>query len=317
MTELLTKGLIWHSKSAYSSLMILVRKKDQSWCMCINYRALNKVTIPDKFPIPMIDELLDELHGSYYFSKLYLNSEYHQILMKPENVEKTAFKTHEEAQRFIVTVGTKSLSQLTDDRIWWNGAKDGIFSVKSSYDVLNIGGQHLVPVKMIWNPIVPTKVGFFVWEVWWGKILTMDQLKKRGHSLASRCPFCGQKEEDMEHLLIHCSKVWELWTTLFSLSEGGWVCPYTVKELLMGWVWIPLKKKEVKLWRAAPLCLLWAIWIERNKVVFEDMQFSLNRLKTFFLRSFREWTIMIPDVNLSFLRGVLGRVFGLSCPVYF
>ena len=44
---------------------------------------------------------------------------------------------------------------------------------------------------LIWNPLVPTKVGFFVWEVWWGKILTMDQLKKRGFSLASRCPFCG------------------------------------------------------------------------------------------------------------------------------
>ena len=46
----------------------------------------------------------------------------------------------EEAQRFIVTVGTKSLSQLTGDRIWWNGAKDGSFSIKSSYDVLDIGG---------------------------------------------------------------------------------------------------------------------------------------------------------------------------------
>ena len=42
-------------------------------------------------------------------------------------------------------------------------------------------------VKMLWNPIVPTKVGFFAWEVWWGKILTMNQLQKRGFSLASRC----------------------------------------------------------------------------------------------------------------------------------
>ena len=80
----------------------------------------------------------------------------------------------------------------------------------------------------------------------------------------------------------------------------------------MGWVWLPLKKKEAKLWRVVPVCLLWAIWIERNKVVFEDMQFSLDRLKTFFIRSFREWATMIPDVNLSFLRGKHDRVFSLG-----
>ena len=96
-----------------------------------------------------------------------------------------------------------------------------MISVKSSYDLLEGGRQQLVPVKMIWNPITPTKVGFFVWEVWWGKILTMDQLKKRDFSLANRCPFCGQTEEVLEHLFIHCPQIWDLWITLFSLSEGG------------------------------------------------------------------------------------------------
>ena len=76
----------------------------------------------------------------------------------------------EEAQRFICIVNTKSLSLLSDDRLRWNRAKDGMFSVKSSYDLLEGGRQQLVPVKMIWNPLVPTKVGFFVREVWWGKI---------------------------------------------------------------------------------------------------------------------------------------------------
>ena len=95
----------------------------------------------------------------------------------------------EEAQRFICIVSTKSLSPLLDDRLRWNGAKDGTFSVKSSYDLLEGGRQQLVPFKMIWNPLVPTKVGFFVWEVWWGKILSMDQLKKRGFSLAQQVYF--------------------------------------------------------------------------------------------------------------------------------
>ena len=140
----------------------------------------------------------------------------------------------EKAQRFICTLSTKRLSPLLVDILRWNGAKDGMFLVKSCYDLLEGGRQQLVSVKMIWNPIAPKKVGFFVWEVWWGKILTMDQLKKRGFSLASRCPFCGQTDKVLEHLFIHCPKIWKLWTTLFSLSEGGWVCPYMVKELLMG-----------------------------------------------------------------------------------
>ena len=58
--------------------------------------------------------------------------------------------------------------------------KNGSFSVKTCFDLLEGGSQQLVPIKMLWNPIVPTKVRFFAWEVWWGKILTMDQLKKRG-----------------------------------------------------------------------------------------------------------------------------------------
>ena len=102
----------------------------------------------------------------------------------------------------------------------------------------------------------------------------MDQLKKRGFSL-EWVSFLWADERSLGASFYPLPKIWALWTTLFSLLEGGWVCPYLVKELIMGWVCLPLKKKEVKLWRAAPLCLLWAIWIERNKVVFEDERFRL------------------------------------------
>ena len=102
LEELLSKGFIRPSISPWGAPVLFVKKKDGSLQLCIDYRQLNRVTIPNQYPLPRIDELFDQLQGSQVYSKIDLRSGYHQLRVQDSDVPKTAFRTRYGHYEFLV-----------------------------------------------------------------------------------------------------------------------------------------------------------------------------------------------------------------------
>ena len=118
----------------------------------------------------------------------------------------------------------------------WTTSKSGAFLVKSLYSMLEPRVSLLFPCGSIWRANVPSKVAFFAWEASWGKILTLEQVQRRGYSLANRCFLCLSEVEMVDHLLLHCVKMRALWSLIFSFFFGvDWVLSGSVKDTLLGW----------------------------------------------------------------------------------
>nr|GFB85577.1 retrotransposon protein [Tanacetum cinerariifolium] len=102
LQELLERGFIRPSVSPWGAPVLFIKKKDGSMRLCIDYRELNKITIRNRYPLPRIDDLFDQLQGAMHFSKINLRSGYHQLRVKEQDISKTAFRTRYGHYEFLV-----------------------------------------------------------------------------------------------------------------------------------------------------------------------------------------------------------------------
>ncbi|GJZ35118.1 putative reverse transcriptase domain-containing protein [Tanacetum coccineum] len=102
LKQLQDKGFIRPSSSPWGAPVLFVKKKDGSFRMCIDYREFNKLTIKNRYPLPRIDDLFDQLQGSQYFSKIDLRSGYHQLRVHKDDIPNTVFRTRYGHFEFIV-----------------------------------------------------------------------------------------------------------------------------------------------------------------------------------------------------------------------
>ena len=134
----------------------------------------------------------------------------------------------EEVERFLHFLHNKKIRLFQEDRLLLKESMIDGFSVRHMYRKLMYSLPTYFPCRSIWNPIVLSKLGFFAWEASWGKVLILDQLKRRGIPLVNRCFLCEENEETIDHLFIHCSRAKMLWDLLLAITDSNWVFPRTV-----------------------------------------------------------------------------------------
>ena len=117
--------------------------------------------------------------------------------------------------RFLQTLHDQNFRPTCEDKLLLKDVKEKGFSVKIMYKGFDVSPAFDFPYRLVWNPVVPPKIGVFAWEAAWGKVLMLDQPKRRGMTFANRCFMCEEEEETIDYLLIHCKCAKMLWDPFF------------------------------------------------------------------------------------------------------
>ena len=140
-------------------------------------------------------------------------------------------------ERFLSSVHRKKIRPWIEDKLLLKGSSHGNFSVRTMYNGLDFSPDIDFPFRSVWNSAIPSKISFFTWKASWEKVITLDQLKRRGRTLGNRCSFCEEDEETIDHLL---RMLWELFFTIVGTS---WVFSHSVLHTLLAWQGAPMGKK--------------------------------------------------------------------------
>jgi hypothetical protein len=186
------------------------------------------------------------------------------------------------------------------DRLWWVPSKKGVFKVKSFFSFLvGFEGRHF-PWKRAWQTQAPSRVAFFAWTAALGKILTVDNLKKRKIIIVDRCYLCKRDGESVDHLLLHCDVASTFCGIMFFL---GLVCLELCLEELSTYLLLGrrLEGQGVLRYGRWSICILWCVWKERNLRRFEYMENSLEDIVVSFLHMLYLWTVtFLSPLSISY-----------------
>jgi hypothetical protein len=185
---------------------------------------------------------------------------------------------------FFTLLYSNSLDRDGKDKLWWSPSRKGKFDVRSFYKSLAFKETSHFPWKSSWRTKVPLKVAFFAWAAELGKILTLDNLRKRRVIVIDRCYMCKKNGESVDHLLIHYDVTCVLWNAIFSRFNLSWVMPCQVVDLFACW-WTGGCSRNAVVWKMVPCCLLWCLWRERNNRQFDDKKRTIEELISFFFYS--------------------------------
>ena len=190
---------------------------------------------------------------------------------------------------FLDLIYATSLSGMREDLLCWESLFNHKFVVKRYNCSLSPHSPIMFPWKLIWKVKVPPRIAFFSWTSALGKVLTIDNLRKRGLIIQEWCCIYKRSREDVDHLFLHCSVAMELWSLVFGLFGVQWVMPRFVMDLFCSWMGNRGRHSSILIWKMIPHCLVWCIWRERNSCHFEDSERSIPELKMFFFHTLFDW----------------------------